>query len=119
MQDWSPQATVHFINSLPTELTEAQMTELDESFGFSETRNAEISRVWFIQVATRRYLPAYGAMSAHLDHYGRIRLIQPVYQALAQNGSDATLAHGIFDAAKDKYHPLTVISIEYAFKQIE
>jgi leukotriene-A4 hydrolase len=119
MSDWSPHAAVHFINNLPVNLTEAQLAELDNSFGFSTTRNAEISRAWFIQVAKRRYLPAYEAMEAHLNHYGRTRLIKPVYVELAKNGDDKELARQMFEKAKTSYHPLTITSIESAFSKIE
>jgi hypothetical protein len=119
MSDWSPHAGVHFINSLPVGLTEAQLSELDNSFGFSTTRNAEIGRAWFIQVAKRRQLPAYKAMEAHLNRYGRTRLIKPVYVALVKNGEDGELAHQLFDEAKNSYHPLTITGIETAFKKAE
>ncbi|NOR20221.1 MAG: aminopeptidase [Xanthomonadales bacterium] len=119
MSDWSPHAAVHFINNLPVNLTETQLGELDSSFGFSATRNAEISRAWFIQVANRRYLPAYKAMEAHLNHYGRTRLIKPVYVALVKNGEDSELAHQLFDEAKSSYHPLTITGIETAFRKAE
>ncbi len=117
LSDWSPQATVHFINSLPLELSEAQLSELDSVFGFSQTRNAEIGRTWFIQVAGRRHLPAYAAMEAHLNRYGRTRLVEPVYMALAKNGEDAELSQHLFGQAKGKYHPLTVTAIESGFKK--
>ncbi len=112
LTDWSPQATVHFINSLPVELTDAQLGELDTNFGFSQSRNAEVGRAWFIQVAARRYQPAYQAMEQHLNRYGRTRLVKPVYLALAKNGKDADLADELFAAARSKYHPLTIIAIE-------
>jgi leukotriene-A4 hydrolase len=119
MSEWSPHAAVHFINNLPLELSEEQLNELDDSFGFSNTRNAEISRAWFIQVANRRHLPAYKAMEAHLNHYGRTRLIKPVYVALAKNGEDTELAHQLFEDAKSSYHPLTISSIETGFGKVE
>ena len=118
LSGWSPQATVHFINSLPVELSEAQLSELDDSFGFSQTRNAEIGRAWFIQVAARRHLPAYKAMEAHLNRYGRTRLIYPVYMALAKNDSDTELSRTLFEDAKSKYHPLTIMAIESGFKEL-
>jgi leukotriene-A4 hydrolase len=112
LPNWSPQATVHFINNLPVELSEDQLSELDSNFGFSQSRNAEIGRAWFIQVAVRRHLPAYKAMEEHLNRYGRTRLIDPVYVALAKNGQDAGLADDLFAAARSKYHPLTISRIE-------
>jgi aminopeptidase N len=119
LSSWSPHATVHFINSLPVELSETQLNELDDNFGFSRTHNAEIGRTWFIQVAARRHLPAYKAMEAHLNRYGRTRLIYPVYMTLAKNGSDAELARTLFENAKSKYHPLTVMAIESGLKELE
>jgi aminopeptidase N len=119
LSDWSPHAAVYFINSLPLELSGAQLTELDTSFGFSQSRNAEIGRAWFIQVAARRHLPAYTAMEEHLNRYGRTRLIRSVYFALVANGEDAALASELFAAARDKYHPLTIIAIESGLKPAE
>jgi len=119
LSTWSPQATVYFINNLPIELEQAQLIELDESFGFSQTRNAEIARAWFIQVAARRHLPAYKDMEAHLNRYGRTRLIYPVYMALIENGQNAELARTIFDEARKSYHPLTNRYIESGFNKID
>lgn len=103
---WSPQATVHFINSLPVDLTPEKLAELDAALGFSDTRNAEIGRTWFIQVAERRYTEAYGQLENHLNRYGRGRLIFPVYRALVENGEDAELAREMFDKARSAYHPV-------------
>ena len=117
LSEWSPHATVHFINSLPVNLAEDQLSELDESFSFSESRNAEIGRAWFIQVAIRRHLPAYEAMEAHLNRYGRTRLVAPVYMALVKNGEDRELSQELFAGARSKYHPLTIAAIEYGFNK--
>ena len=107
VQAWSPQATIHFINSLPKDLAHERLAELDAGLEFSATRNAEIGRTWFIQVAQRRYTAAYEQLEQHLHRYGRGRLIEPVYLALAQNGSDLELAREMFGRARDTYHPLT------------
>jgi aminopeptidase N len=112
--NWSPQTTVHFINSLPAELTDGQLTKLDAGLGFSDTRNAEIGRAWFIQVGKRRYSPAYEKLQRHLNRFGRGRLIEPVYIALAQNGTDLELARSMFASARGAYHPLTEASIARA-----
>ena len=112
VSDWSPQATIHFVNSLPVDLSEKQLSELDDHFGFSKTTNAEIGRAWFTQVAARRYLPAYEEMEAYLKRHGRARLITPIYLAMAKNGDDRELALTIFETAGKTYHPLTLMMIE-------
>jgi aminopeptidase N len=116
---WSPQAMRHFINSLDDNLSTERLNELDAALGLSDTSNAEIGRTWFIQVAQRQHRPAYEKLEQHLRRYGRTRLVRPVYVALAQNGSDFELAKELFADARGIYHPLTIISIETAFRRIQ
>jgi hypothetical protein len=112
VEGWSPQATIHFINSLPADLPARKLGELDSGWGLSETTNAEIGRTWFIQVATRRYTDAYAQLEVHLNRFGRGRLIAPVYGALAENGEDRELAVEMFERARGAYHPITAGWIE-------
>jgi leukotriene-A4 hydrolase len=114
-EEWSPQAMVWFIKALPRDLGEGQLRELDETLGLSTSRNAEIARAWFIEVASRKHRPAYNDMQLHLGRYGRTRLIRPVYQALIENGEDLDFAEEVFTAERDNYHPLTVAAIEALF----
>ena len=112
VKEWSPQALIHFINNLPVDLSHDKLASLDSGLGLSDTQNAEIARTWFIQVATRRFEPAYGQMEAHLNRHGRARLITPIYGALASNGHDVELANSMFEKARSAYHPLTNSYIE-------
>ena len=116
VDSWSPQATVHFINSLPASTANDRLARLDAGLGLSETRNAEIGRTWFIQVAKRRHTAAYPKLKQHLNRYGRGRLISPVYLALAENGEDLELAREIFERARAAYHPVTEASIARALQ---
>jgi aminopeptidase N len=110
--NWSPQATVYFIQALPATLSEAQLSELDHALGLSDSRNAEIARAWFTEVARRRHLPAYPAMRGFMARSGRIRLIEPIYRELVANGRDAALAREVFGAARGGYHPLTIAAVQ-------
>jgi len=107
---------VHFINSLPPDVSDDRLARLDAGLGLSDTRNAEIGRTWFIQVAKRRHAAAYPKLQQHLNRYGRGRLITPVYLALAENGADLELAREIFERARSAYHPLTEASIARALQ---
>jgi aminopeptidase N len=112
--EWSPQALIHFINSVPRDIGNDRLGELDAAFGLSETRNAEIARTWFIQVANRRYITAYPQLEAHLARHGRGRLIAPVFAALVNNGVDKARAQAIFERVRGNYHPLVDASIARA-----
>jgi len=107
VDSWSPQALLHFINSLPAVLAEEKLQALDDSFGLSDTKNAEIARTWFIQVAKRRYTSAYAKLEKYLNRYGRARLVAPIFAALLANGHDAELARSMFERARTAYHPIT------------
>jgi hypothetical protein len=115
-ENWSPQATVYFLKSLPPELSTEQLQELDASLQLSQSGNAEIAKAWFIQVAQRRYQAAYPEMKLHLERSCRTWLIKPVYQALVENGEDAALAEAVFLEAQDNYHPLTAAAIQRLFE---
>jgi hypothetical protein len=99
---------------LPEDLADERLAALDEGLGFSNTRNAEIGRAWFIQVAKRRFTGAYDKLEGHLSRYGRGRLIYPVYLALVNNGTDLELARQMFERARVAYHPLTDAAIAEA-----
>jgi leukotriene-A4 hydrolase len=114
--NWSPQGLVHFINSLDENLSMEQLLELDTTLGLSDTRNAEIGRTWFIQVAKRQYRPSYEKLDDYLNRFGRTRLVKPVYQALVANGTDGALARELFENARGLYHPITISSIELILK---
>lgn len=109
--NWSPHALIHFINSVPRDVDNDRLAELDAAFALSDTNNAEIARTWFIQVANRRYTTAYPQLEAHLARHGRGRLIAPVYAALVENGTDLERAQAIFEKVRHNYHPLVDASI--------
>ena len=117
--EWSPQALRHFINGLPTDLSAEKLQLLDSGLGLSETRNAEIARTWFIQAASRRFEPAYEKLEEYLHHYGRARLVAPVYGALAANGVDFEMAASIFEETRSSYHPITAGYIEATLRRAE
>lgn len=119
VNSWSPQALIHFINNLPDDLAHEKLQALDAEFGFSETKNAEIARTWFIQVAERRYSPAYASLEEYLNRYGRARLVAPIFGALAANGQDAELARAMYAKARGAYHPLTSGYIERSLQRAE
>jgi hypothetical protein len=45
-----------------------------------------------------------------------VRLIRPIYVALAENGSDMELAKELFDSARGAYHPIANASIGLVFE---
>jgi aminopeptidase N len=115
MSDWSAQTSIHFINSLAPDLSTEKLVEIDEALGLSDTQNAEIARTWFIQVAKRQHEPAFDRLAVHVKRFGRVRLVRPVYIALAENGNQE-LARQLFEEARGDYHPIANAYISPIFE---
>lgn len=113
---WSAHEWIHFVDSLPRTLTQAQMRALDDEFAFTKSTNSEIAHVWFRLAIATRYRPAYAAMEEYMIRIGRRKLIVPLYRDLAATPEGKTLASKIFAKAKDGYHPMAKSAVEQIVK---
>ena len=108
--------TVHewrfFIDTLPVELTPAQLAELDEAFALTATGNAEIGLAWYKVAIRNDYRPAYPAIEQYLTAIGRRKLIRPLYIALMKTDDGAEFARRVYMQARPGYHPIATASID-------
>jgi len=109
---WSPQEWIHFIDSLPRQMTPAQLAALDRQFKLTESPNAEIAHVWYRLAIANRYQPAYPAMEKYMVRIGRRKLIVPLYRDLAATPEGKKIAARIYDRAREGYHPLAQGAID-------
>ena len=61
-------------------------------------------------VAASSYEPAYAELAEFLTNVGRMKLVLPVYKALA--GSDRGFATEVFTKARPGYHPITTAAVQ-------
>lgn len=109
---WTTQQWVHFLRKLPPAMPAPLMRRLDEKYGFSATRNADIGFEWYLHVIRNRYEPAYGALDSYLTRIGRRKFVYPLYQELAKTPEGLTRARQVFDLAREGYHPVTRESVQ-------
>lgn len=109
---WSTQEWLHFLDSLPPTLTVAQLTQLDDAYGFTGTDNGEIAMRWYPLAVRSGYTQANEALAAFTERVGRRKLIMPIYTALVQTEPGLALAKEIFARARPGYHPITTASVE-------
>ena len=111
-KDWSTHEWLHFIRTLPDTMTEAQLKDLDQSFGFTASNNSEIKAAWFKVAINQGYgrqiLPA---IREFLVNVGRRKFLTPIYTALMENGM-AEEAKSIFNEAKANYHSVSYNTID-------
>jgi leukotriene-A4 hydrolase len=110
--DWIAQQWLYFLNNMPALLPASRLADLDKTFGFSKSPNAEIAHSWFKLVIVNDYQPSFPRLEEYLKTVGRRKLIAPLYQALMKTPLGEQVAKRVFAKAKPGYHPATVKAIE-------
>ncbi|HZX02612.1 M1 family metallopeptidase [Kribbella sp.] len=107
---WTTQEWLRFLDAAPDVLSPLLLQQLDRAFGLTGTANGEIARRWYQIVAASSYEAAYAEMAEFLTKVGRMKLVLPVYQALA--GTDRAFAAEVFAKARPGYHPITTAAVQ-------
>jgi aminopeptidase N len=93
-KDWTTQEWLHFIRGLSDSLSTEQMKDLDNTFGFTKSKNSEIQAAWFKLAINQGYgreiLPV---IRDFLVNVGRRKFLTPLYTALIENGMAAEAKH--------------------------
>ncbi|WP_088330943.1 M1 family metallopeptidase [Lacimicrobium sp. SS2-24] len=107
-ENWNTHQWLYFLNNMPEELSDGQMSELDEAFNLTQAGNNEIAHSWLLMAINNTYKPAYERLNEYLTGIGRNKLVKPLYQALSQTPEGKAFAKKAFDEARSGYHPLTI-----------
>jgi hypothetical protein len=109
---WTTHEWLHFLLSLPQELSDEQLRDLDETFGLSETGNSEILFQWLRTAIRNRYEPAFPALERFLTSQGRRKFLKPLYEDLAKTDWGREMALRIYEDARPTYHPVSSGTID-------
>ena len=115
--DWTTQEWLRFLEKMPPTLSLEQMAELDATFTFTGTANAEIAQRWYPLTVRSGYLQARPAIEAFLTKIGRRKLIMPTYEELAKTPEGREFGRQVFAKARPGYHPITTGSVEQALAE--
>lgn len=110
--NWTTQEWLYFLRALPSELSTAQLNNLDQTFQLSKRQNSEIAHDWLLISINNQYENAYGRLIEYLNTIGRVKLIKPLYQALMLNPDLHNLANNIYLKARPGYHPIATSQID-------
>ena len=110
--NWTTHEWLHFLQSLPAEMTDDQLAALNEAFGFTETGNSEIRFAWLRIAIRHRYEPAFASLEAFLTEQGRRKFILPLYTDLAATDWGRAMAERIYREARPSYHAITSGSVD-------
>jgi len=107
-QDWSTHEWLHFINSIPENISVDRLSWLDGHMGWTGTQNAEIAFAWYMLAIQLDYDEAFPALEEFLMTVGRGKFIYRLYGALKDSGREDLQywAQDIYEAARPGYHPI-------------
>ena len=112
MKSWSTQETLHFLSTMPVDLSVERLAELDAAFGLTGAQNAEIISRWLLESVKRSYKPAYTRLEPFLTSVGRRKFLDPLYSALAATSDGKKLALEIYAKARPGYHPIAQTTVD-------
>jgi leukotriene-A4 hydrolase len=109
---WATQQWQHFINTLPSQIPEARLAELDRTFHFTTSGNSEILCDWLVQAIKRNYHPADARLTEFLMNVGRRKFLKPLYSELAKTPAGLARAREIYGKARPRYHAVSSGTID-------
>lgn len=104
---WMTPQWLHFINQLDSDLSEAQMRELDGAFGFTASGNSEIKAAWFEKTIPNNYTGHGSAVEDFLIKVGRRKFLTPIYKAILKSENGEMKANEIYKKARPNYHAVS------------
>ncbi|MFQ5718648.1 MAG: M1 family metallopeptidase [Acidobacteriota bacterium] len=104
---WVTQQWLHFLQSLPDDLSAKTMASYDAAFAFTRTGNAEILDVWLELAIRHDYAPAFDRLESFLTGQGRRKFLTPLYRALMTTAAGQARAREIYARARPLYHAIS------------
>jgi hypothetical protein len=105
---WTTAERLRFLNSLPRELSQPRLAELDRALGLSRSANAELLSAWLQLALANRYEPAVPAAERFLLSMGRGKFVTPVMRTLWGEGEwGRPIATRLYARARPLYHSVT------------
>lgn len=113
---WTTQEWLHFLKTMPANLSVEKMTELDKAFGFTKIGNSEIAFQWLLMSIRNKYSAADARLEDFLVSIGRRKFVKPLFDELAKTPEGKKRAQEIYAKARSGYHPITQSTVDAILK---
>ena len=110
--EWTTHEWLHFLRGIPENIGKERLSELDNEFKLTDSKNSEIAAVWFERAIESDYQPAFPQLKAFLLKVGRRKFLQPLYTELAQTPEHKAWAKEVYAKARGNYHAVSVNTID-------
>ncbi len=115
-ETWTTQEWLHFLKTLPADLSAEKMSELDKAFNLTKVGNSEIAFQWLLMSIKNNYSAADARLEEFLTTIGRRKFVKPLFEELAKTPEGTKRAVIIYTKARRGYHPITVASVDTVLK---
>jgi leukotriene-A4 hydrolase len=115
-KQWTTHEWLHFLDNLPSTLTQAQMAALDGAFHLTQAQNSEIAHSWLLNVIRVGYQPGYARLDQYLNAIGRRKLVKDLYEAMLKAPGGRERAKAIYAKARPLYHVTLVAQLDPLIK---
>lgn len=109
---WTTQEWLHFLKSLPENLSAEKMAELDRAFNLTKVGNSEIAFQWLMMAINNNYKPADARLEEFLVGIGRRKFVRPLFMELVKTPEGTRRANEIYARARAGYHPITQATVD-------
>ncbi|HLA55330.1 MAG TPA: leukotriene A4 hydrolase C-terminal domain-containing protein [Flavobacterium sp.] len=106
----------HFIDHLPNDITQKEMTDIDAEFNFTNGGNFVIKRQWFVIAIRQQYKTAFPAIENFMIATSRTGSLMTLYKEMIKTPEGKAWAKKIFEKAKPGYHLTTVEAVQNLLK---
>ena len=110
--EWTTHEWLHFLRGIPENIGKERLSELDNEFKLTDSKNSEIAAVWFERAIESDYQPAFPQLKAFLLKVGRRKFLQPLYTELAKTSEHKAWAKEVYAKARGNYHAVSVNTID-------
>lgn len=114
--EWTVHEWLHFINNLPTDMSNDDMMAMDAEFLLTESTNNEIAHAWLLLSLRAGYDVVMPRLEDYLISIGRRKLIVPLYKQLMETEQGAEFAKRVYKIARPGYHPLAQATLDEVVK---
>jgi aminopeptidase N len=103
---------LHLLRNLNADSIQSTMSELDTTFGFSKSTNAEIQCDWYVLAIKNNYEVAFPYLEKYLSTVGRRKFLEPLYLNLSKTEEGLIRAKKWYEKYKNSYHAVSRNTIE-------
>ena len=114
-KDYTTHHWLYFLRGL-NNLDISKMKDLDNTFDFTNTGNAEIACDWYLHSINQGYENAFPNLEKFLLSVGRRKFLQPLYSALAKTEENKKWAKKVYTKARTGYHSVSYNTIDEILK---